>query len=115
MTAQNSTVAAIRFSPEQLQQYLASITLRSGSGASADDVCVMQAVDYIASGGTSDQPECASPVITAFMIGLNDRLNDERRQRLKRFIPQLVGTRGTMVLAEELIGRLIAVGKEQAS
>lgn len=85
----------IRLNQDQLDKYLATLNLRSGGGSGVDDVCVMQAVDYIASGGRSDQPECASPVIAAFMIGLNDRLNNERRQRLKRFIPRLVGTRGT--------------------
>lgn len=89
------TTATTRLDPEALKTFLDRIKLRHGTGQSDSDLCVMQAVDYISSGGLSDKPECASPALTDFMIGLNDRLNDTRRQRLKKFIPQLVGTRGT--------------------
>jgi hypothetical protein len=81
--------------PEAIEKYLASLKLRCGPGSTADDICVMQAVDFVASGGMSAEPKCASPTITAFMIKLNDCLNNERRQSLKRFIPLLVSTRGT--------------------
>ena len=43
----------------------------------------------------SDHPECACPVLTAFMVNWNDVLPDDERQRLKPYITRLVGTRST--------------------
>lgn len=59
-----------------------------------DDVqaCVMEAVAYVAGEPWSDHPECASPILTSFLIAWNDRLDDESRQILKPYIPRLVGT-----------------------
>ena len=74
------------------------ITLCSGVGDVRNNaLCVMQAVDYVASGGTSDHPECASPVITSFLIRWNDTLpTDADRDRLLRpLIADVVGTRTT--------------------
>lgn len=96
--------------------------------------CVMEAVAYIAGEPFSDHPDCASPVITSFLISWNDSLPDDQRQMLKPYIPQIVGTRTTKAdeetrawmctdwLAREcapaflqtsalLLDRMIAVGK----
>jgi len=56
---------------DRLARLLApEIHLCSGKGAGANgavDVCIMQAVDWIAGGeGKSDAPECADPIITRF-------------------------------------------------
>jgi hypothetical protein len=59
------------------------------------ELCIMQAVDYISSGGVSDHPECACPILTSVGIRLNDRFNKEHRQLLKPLIPLLVGTKST--------------------
>jgi hypothetical protein len=57
--------------------------------------CVMEAVAYVAGEPWSDHPACACPVLTAFMVAWNDQLDDDTRQRLKPYIPRLVGTRST--------------------
>ena len=64
---------------------------RPGAGA-----CVMEAVAYVAGEPWSDHPECASPTIAAFMRAWNDRLDTGTRQKLKPYIPRLVGTAGTV-------------------
>src|SRR5207237_1274832 len=43
----------------------------------------------------SDHPDCASPVLGAFLRSWNDSLPDEDRQMLKPLIPRLVGTRAS--------------------
>src|SRR5690349_1288610 len=53
----------------------------------------MEAVSYVAGEPWSDRPECASPVITSFLVSWNDSLSDDDRQMLKPYIPRLVGTR----------------------
>src|SRR5690606_25276631 len=59
--------------------------------------CAMEAVAYIAGEQHSDHPECACPVIAAFMRRWNDGLpDDESRTRLLRpLLPRLVGSRST--------------------
>ncbi len=72
---------------------IADRALICGQGDLNKGLCVMQAVDYISSGGTSDHPECACPVLTRVAIHINDRFNDENRQKLKPLILSLVGTK----------------------
>lgn len=75
---------------------LNALHLESGSHPSPESgMCVMEAVAYFAHEPFSDYPECVSPVLTAFLMSWNDSLADEPRQRLKRFIPMVVGTRTT--------------------
>ena len=71
---------------------IAERALISGQGDLEKGLCVMQAVDYISSGGLSDHPECACAILTNYAIALNDRFNDKDRQKLKPLIPLLVGT-----------------------
>jgi len=56
------------------------------------DACVMEAVAYFAHEPWSDHPQCASPVLGAFLRRYNDALPADLRQQLKPFIPRLVGT-----------------------
>ena len=56
--------------------------------------CLLEAVSYMAGEPWSDYPECASPVLAAYGRSLNDMLPDDLRQRLKPFIPGLIGTAG---------------------
>ncbi len=58
------------------------------------EACVMELVAYIAGEPWSDNPECVSPVLTAFLQRWNDDLDDEGRQKLKPFIPRVIGTAG---------------------
>ena len=61
--------------------------------------CVMEAVAYVAGEPWSDRPECACPVIGAFLRSWNDALNgDERTKLLLPLVPRLVGTRGSKAL-----------------
>ncbi|HEV8021288.1 MAG TPA: hypothetical protein VGP41_08520, partial [Candidatus Lustribacter sp.] len=86
---------------DRLARIIADAKLRSGSGAGVNgaiDVCVMQAVDYIAGGnGRTDRPDCADPVITAFCIRLNDAPRFAKwRDELKPYIVRIAGTRADL-------------------
>lgn len=74
---------------------LDTLTLAAGYHDPGDEMCVMEAVAFIAGEEWTDSPECASPVIGAFMRTWNDALDDDDRQELKRHIPRLVGSKGT--------------------
>jgi len=78
------------------------LALSSGSHKAFEHgLCVMEAVSYIAGEPWSDQPQCACPVITAFLISWNDSLPDDDRTRLlKPLIPLIVGTRSTKKVEE---------------
>ncbi len=72
-----------------------AMTLDKGAHDEGDEMCVMEAVAYVAGEPWSDHPECACPVIGAFMQNWNDSLDDETRQRLKPYVTRLVGTKST--------------------
>jgi len=66
-----------------------------------DGMCAMEAVAYVAREPWSDHPECACPVLSAFMRSWNDGLpDDERTSLLLPLIPRLVGTRGSKALEQ---------------
>ena len=68
--------------------------LQHGQHKSGDDGrCAMEMAALLAGEKHSDQPVCASPLVTRFVICVNDRMNDDERQRLKPFIPAMIGTR----------------------
>ena len=73
---------------------LDSLTLKAGAhDPSSAEMCVMEAVAYVAGEAWSDHPQCASPVISEFMRSWNDTLPDEDRNRLlKPYVTRLVGT-----------------------
>ena len=74
---------------------LGTMTLAKGSHDSRDEgMCAMEAVAFLAGLGHTDAPECASPVMRAYTIGLNDAWPDEQRQRLVPYLPRMVGTAG---------------------
>jgi hypothetical protein len=78
-------------------------SLKSGNHQPTDgEMCVMEAVAYVAGEPWSDAPQCACPVITVFMVSWNDSLpNDAERDRLlKPLIPLIVGTRSTKEVEE---------------
>lgn len=53
----------------------------------------MEFVAYLANEPHSHKPECACPVLTKFVVGLNDNFNNEERQKLKPFLPRILNTR----------------------
>jgi hypothetical protein len=72
---------------------LDTLVLRSGTHTSASDgVSLMEAVSDFAGEPWSNSPSGTSPVIAAYARSLNDWLPDDVRQRLKAYIPRLVGT-----------------------
>jgi hypothetical protein len=72
---------------------LDTMVLRSGTHTSpSDGVSLMEAVSDFAGEPWSNSPSCTSPVIAAYARSLNDWLPDDERQRLKAYIPRLVGT-----------------------
>ena len=73
------------------------ITLKTGQHDPASgDMCLLEAVAWIAGEPWSDHPECVDPVLAAFGRSWNDSLSDEDRDRLLLpFLPRLVGTRST--------------------
>ena len=73
------------------------VSLAKGAHKSlSQGACVMELVAYVAGEKWSDAPQCACPVISAFMVSWNDALAEEPRNRLlKPLIPLLVGTRST--------------------
>lgn len=86
---------------EVIQERLSKIaTLQSGGHPEGEMMCAMEAVAYIAGEPWSDHPQCASPVIAAFMRAWNDGLpsDGERARLLLPLIPRLVGTRGSEAL-----------------
>jgi len=88
-------------------------TLRLGHGTIGPNPCVMQAIAKITgdtktmrettrhvaiqdaewAGRTTDRPSCMDPALTTLGITINDSLFDDDRQRLRAFIPRLIGTR----------------------
>ena len=80
--------------PERLSLITA---LHHGSHEENDEarVCAMEAVAFVAGEPWSDHPQCACPIISAFMRSWNDGLPDAERAILLPLIPKLVGTRST--------------------
>jgi hypothetical protein len=67
----------------------------------SDAMCVMEAVAMLAGENWTDHPQCASPVLGAFLRNWNDSLPDDERQQLKQYIPRLVGSKGTDAQEEQ--------------
>jgi hypothetical protein len=99
--------------------------LRLAKGAHdsfAKGASVMEAVAYVAGEPFSDHPQCASPVVGAFLRAWNDRLDDETRQHLKPYVVRLVGTAGSDkeerrrrdMLREWVLGTLVPTWLETA-
>lgn len=69
-------------------------TLDRGAHDEGDAMCAMEAVAWLAGEPWSDAPQCASPVIAAFMRSWNDALTDADRTRLLLpLLPDVIGTR----------------------
>ena len=67
---------------------------QGGHGTFESGHCAMEVVAYLAGLGHTDAPECSSPVLRRYVIRLNDRWDDEQRQKLAPYLPRLVGTAG---------------------
>jgi hypothetical protein len=70
-----------------------TVRLSPGRHSSPDDgVCVMELASMLAGEPFGDRPRAVSPSIASLLQGLNDGLDDERRQALKPFAATTVGT-----------------------
>ena len=77
--------------------------LRTDAPTGDRDLCIMEAVAYMAGEPWSDSPACASPVVSAFLRSWNDALSDGDRDRLLPaavWVPRLVGSRGDAAIEE---------------
>ena len=73
---------------------LDTLTLKAGAhNPDTGEMCLLEAVAFVAGEPWTDHPACASPVIAAFLRSWNDTLGDELRNRLlKPYVYRLVGT-----------------------
>ena len=77
------------------QSQLADLHLEKGGHANPKDgLCFLEAVAYLTGEPHSDRPECVSPVLGSWGRAINDAMPDARRQELKVFIFEMVGTAG---------------------
>lgn len=74
---------------------LDALALAKGSHPANDGLCVMEAVAFVAGEPHSDSPTCACPVVGTFLRYWNDGLDDAARQRLKVFVPRLIGSKAS--------------------
>src|SRR5260370_33858226 len=76
--------------------WLEKLELKVGSHKQPNgEACIMEAVSFLAGEKWSDSPQCASPVIAAFLRYFNDRVDHKTRQRLKPYAPRLVDSRAS--------------------
>ncbi len=80
--------------PDRLEKVQELPLLKGGHEPPNGEIqmCVMEAVSFVAGEPWSDHPKCASEVIGAFLRTWNDQLKDEDRQRLKPYVIKLVAT-----------------------
>jgi len=77
---------------EERWNKIKDLPLGNGLGTLDKELCIMQAVDYVTSGGLTDSPACSCPILSRYAIRINDAFNAEHRKSLKPLIPLLVGT-----------------------
>ena len=65
---------------------------RGNSDDPRNGACLLDAVSWLEYGQLGDRPACVCPVHAAFARGINDAMSNKGRQRLRVFIPRLVGT-----------------------
>ena len=77
-----------------LQRAFDRVELVSGSIGDPGQgrMCLMSLVAFLAGEPHSDAPGCASPVVQAFAVAVNDHMPRAARQRLKPFAPRIIGT-----------------------
>ncbi|WP_372621694.1 hypothetical protein [Falsiroseomonas sp.] len=94
----------------RLERALERVELVTGVGTrDAGRMCVMSLVACLAGEEHTDSPACASPLIRAYAIPLNDNMPHAVRQRLKAFAPRILGTQdGHDAIRAELLRRALA-------
>jgi hypothetical protein len=94
----------------RLERALERVELVTGVGTrDAGRMCVMSLVACLAGEEHTDSPACASPLIRAFAIPLNDNMPHVVRQRLKPFAPRILGTQdGQDAVRAELLRQALS-------
>jgi hypothetical protein len=91
-----------------------TVRLDMGSHRGPDKgVCVMELASMLAGEPFSDRPQAVSHVLGSLLQGYNDGLDDGRRQSLKRFAADAVGTAADPV-SERDRRRMAAAGLGEA-
>jgi hypothetical protein len=91
-----------------------TVALQAGShDGPAGGVCVMELASMLSGERFSDRPACVSSVVAAVLRGYNDGLDADRRQTLKRFAADAVGTADDDV-SERARRRIAARGLAEA-
>jgi hypothetical protein len=96
--------------PAHTQHDVHHQTARLGRGkhdAPGATVCVMEMASMLAGERFSDRPVSVCPVLGAVLRAYNDALDDRRRQHLRRFGAECVGTRGNNALQDRRAARLL--------
>ena len=88
---------------EERWEKLDKLSLKAGAHSPDSTFCVMEAVAFVAGEPWSDHPECACPVISAFLRSWNDALRSDadRDRLLKPLIRDLVGSRSSEEVEEK--------------
>ena len=81
-------------SPEKLEEFERLVLHSGGHNNFEQGHCAMEVVSWLADEGFTDAPECASPVLRRYVIRLNDRWDNEKRQTLKPYLLRMIGTGG---------------------
>jgi hypothetical protein len=87
----------IKINQDKLSK-LETLDLDQGEhGEFANGHCAMELVSWLANEPFSDEPQCACPVIRAFVVRWNDTLpdNESRNRLIRPLVPRIVGTRST--------------------
>lgn len=59
--------------------------------ARSDSPCLLEVVSFLDTGELDWMPECVGDVLQDFLMAVQDAMPDAERQKLKRFIPRLIG------------------------
>ena len=81
---------------ERLEK-IQTLSLKAGAHSPNSTFCILEAVAFVAGEPWSDHPECACPIIGAFLRSWNDSLptDADRDRLLKPLIRDLVGSKST--------------------
>ncbi len=75
--------------------------------------CAMDAVNWLVHGKHGDEPECACPVIGAYVMSGNDVLAHEPRQRLLSYLPRISGSKS--LISQEARAKAMWIGMIRTS
>src|SRR5215210_5510605 len=90
-----------------------TVRLSRGKHTAPDHgVCVMELASLLAGEPFTDRPQCASPVVGAFLRAYNDAVGDERRDDLYACAAAVVGTRGSDAVERARVDRCAAALRE---